>query len=61
MEVARHVQTSQNRNLVIFLLYLNCFLFYCDAKRSDILRKSNHVFILLITFCWYEQVKDFVK
>ena len=37
------------------------FLFYFGAKRSDVLRESNHVFILLFTFCWYEQVKYFVK
>ena len=44
MEVARHVQNTQNRKLVIFLQYIkkncrNCFVFYCDAKHSEILRR----------------------
>ena len=48
MEVARHVQNTQNRKLVIFLQYVkknccNCFVFYCDAKHSDILWESNRV------------------
>ena len=48
MEVARHVQNTQNRNLVIFLQYMkknscNYFVFYCDAKHSDILWGSSHV------------------
>ena len=43
MEVTRHVQNTQNRKLIIFLQYIkkncgNCFVFYCDAKHSDILR-----------------------
>ena len=43
MEEARHVQNTQNMELVIFLQYIkknccNCFVFYCDAKHSDILR-----------------------
>ena len=43
MEVARHVQNTQNMKLVIFLQYIkkNCcnyFVFYCDAKHSDILQ-----------------------
>ena len=46
---------SQEKSVAI------AFLFYFDAKRSDVLRESNHVFILLFTFCWYEQVKYFVK
>ena len=41
IEVARHVQSTQNRELVIFLQYIeksvaNAFVFYCDAKLSDI-------------------------
>ena len=28
------------------------FMFYCHAKHSDILRGSEQVFILLLTFCW---------
>ena len=46
--MARHVQSSKNRKLEIFLQYIkkkcrNCFVFYCDAKYSDILRGSSHV------------------
>ena len=48
MEVARHVQNTQNRKLVMFLQLIkkNCcnyFVFYCDAKHSDILWGSSHV------------------
>ena len=48
MEVTRHVQNTQNRKLRIFLQYIkkngrNCFVFYCDAKHSDILQESSHV------------------
>ena len=56
MEVARHFQNTQNRKLVIFLQYIkkncpNCFVFYCDAKHSDILlRGSSHVRCYLL-FC----------
>ena len=58
MEVARHVQNTQNRKLVIFLQYVkknccNCFVFYCDAKHSDILRGSSHVrcYMFCHNFC----------
>ena len=53
MKITRHVQTIQNRKLVIFLQYIKkkivetAFVFYCDAKHSDILRGSRHVVI-----CW---------
>ena len=48
MEVARHVQDTQNRKLVIFLQYIktncrNCFVFYSDAKHLDVLRGFSHV------------------
>ena len=48
MEVARHAKNTQNRKLVIFLQSIkkNCrkhFVFYCDAKHSDILRGFSHV------------------
>ena len=48
METARHVQNTKNRKLVIFLQYIkkncrNCFVFYCDANHSDILRGPRHV------------------
>ena len=54
MEVARHVQNTQNRKLVIFLQYIkkncrNSFVFYCDAKLSDILRWSSHVCSYLLS------------
>ena len=60
----RHVQSTQNRKLVIFLQYIKkavlqlFHLFYFDAKYSDILRTSNHVYyylFILITetsFCF---------
>ena len=42
MEVARHVQSTHNRKLVMFLQYLQkklatAFVIYCEAKHSDIL------------------------
>ena len=53
-------QYQKNRKLVIFLQYLKkksvatAFVFYCDAKHSDILRGSSHVrcylLILVLTF-----------
>ena len=45
MEVARYVQRTQNRKLVIFFAksVAAIFVFYCDAKHSDILRGSSHV------------------
>ena len=48
LEVARLVRNTQNRKLVILLQYIkkncrNCFVFYCDEKHSDILRRSNHI------------------
>ena len=48
MDVIRHVQITQNRKFVVFLQYIkknyrNCFLFYCDAKHSDILWGSSQV------------------
>ena len=41
--LARHVQSTQNRKLVMFLQYLQektvatAFVIYCEAKHSDIL------------------------
>ena len=49
MEVARHVQSTQNSKLVKFLQYIRkksiaiAFVFYCDRKHSDTLRGSSHV------------------
>ena len=49
MEVVRHVQSTQKRNLVIFLQFFKkksvatTFVFFCDAKHSDILWGSSHV------------------
>ena len=50
MEVARHVQSTQNRKFVISEEkgVTTTFVFYCDAKYSDILRGSNHVRCYLI-------------
>ena len=49
MEVARYVQSTQNRKLVIFFAksVAATFVFYCDAKHSDILRGSSHVYCYL--------------
>ena len=48
MKVAKHVQSTQNRTFVKFLRYVKekfatAFVFYCDAKHSDILRGPSHV------------------
>ena len=55
MEVARHIQNTHNRKLVIFLQYVkkncwNCFLVSSDAKHSDsdILQGSSHVYCYLL-------------
>ena len=46
MEVARHVQNTQNKKLVIFLQNIRknvaTAVFYCDAKHSDILQGFSH-------------------
>ena len=53
LEVARHVQFTQSRKLLIFLQGLvmqkmsNC---YSDAKHSDILQKSSQVHCYLFFF-----------
>ena len=54
MKVARHVQNTPNRKLVEFFQYIkenyrNCFVVYCDAKHSDILRGSSHVRCYLVS------------
>ena len=45
--------------MVIFLQYVkknycNCYVFYCDAKHSDILRGSSHVrcYLFTVIFTW---------
>ena len=55
VEVARHIQSIQNRNLVMFLQYLKkklttAFVFYCDAKYSDFLRGVSHVLCYLLSY-----------
>ena len=57
VEMARHVQNTQNKTLVIFLQCIqkncrNCFACYCDAKHSDILQGSSHVgcYLLYLVF-----------
>ena len=57
MEVARDVQYIQIRKLVIFFQFIkknyrNCFVLYCDAKHSDVLRGSNHVRCYLFCNIW---------
>ena len=47
-ELARHVQNTQNRKLVVFLQYIkkscrDCFVLYWDTKHSDIWQGSSHV------------------
>ena len=49
MKVARYVQSTKNRKLVIFLQSIKksvtaAFVFYCDAKHSDISWGSSHVY-----------------
>ena len=71
MEVTRHVQNTQNRKLRIFLQYIkkngrNCFVFYCDAKHSDILQESSHVRCYLFQFCFNQNyvevaINDFTR
>ena len=57
MEVARHVQNTQNRKLVIFFQCIkknrcNCVVFYCDAKHSDISRGSSH----FLCYLFFQQI-----
>ena len=54
-DMSRHVQSTQNRKLVIFIQYIKkksiatVFVFYCDARHWDILQGSSHVCCYL--FC----------
>ena len=57
MEVARHVQNTQNRKLVIFFQCIkknrcNCVVFHCDAKHSDISRGSSH----FLCYLFFQQI-----
>ena len=51
MKVARHIQSTQNRKLEMFLQYIKkksiaaAFVFYCDAKHSDIYRGPVMFFV----------------
>ena len=49
MEVARHVQSTENRKLEKYLKHIKskvtAFVLYCDAKQSDTLWGSCHVLI----------------
>ena len=48
VEVARYVQSTQNRKLVIVLQSVAAtFVFYCDTKHEDVLRGSSHVYCYL--------------
>ena len=63
-KVARQVQNTRNKKLVVFLQYIkknchNCFVFYCDAKHSDILRGSSHVRCYL--FCKLSTVSTVIS
>ena len=49
MKVVRHVQSTEKGNLLNFSNILRkriatAFVFYCDAKHSDTLMGSSHVF-----------------
>ena len=57
MKVARCIESTQNGNMIMFLEYIKKsvatgFLFYCDAKHSDILQGSSYVSCyLILLFC----------
>ena len=62
MEVARHIQSTQNRKLVIFLQYekstTSTFVFYCDAKYSDTWWGSSHVccYLFIVNYSkWFKE------
>ena len=53
MEMARHVQSTQNRKLLIFFQYIRksvttALVFYFDAKHSDIFWGS----VMFVATCW---------
>ena len=53
MEMARHVQSTQNRKLLIFFQYIQksvttALVFYFDAKHSDIFWGS----VMFVATCW---------
>ena len=59
MEVARYVQSTQNRKLVIFLQSVAAaFVFYCDAKHIDILRGSSKKCYILVSL--HSQTRNFL-
>ena len=49
MEVVRHVQSTQNKKLMLFVKEATVFVFYSDAKHSDILWVSSHVLCYLLS------------
>ena len=59
MEVGRHVQSIQNRKLVIFFCSISkksvtTAFFYCDTKHSGILRGSSRFrYYLLTIVLWF--------
>ena len=69
MEVARHVQSTQNRKLVIFLqdikkIVATASVLYCDAKHSDILCgvslvRCYYYFLFFISFGTHYTVNFF--
>ena len=53
MEVARHIQSTQNRKLILFLQQktdATVFVFYCDPNHLDILEGSSQVCCYLSCF-----------
>ena len=61
MEVARSVQSTQNRKLVIFFAQsvAAAFVFYCDTKHSDILGWSSHVYCYILVSL-HSQIRNFL-
>ena len=62
MEVARSVQSTQNRKLVIFFAQsvAAAFVFYCDTKHSDILGWFSHVYCYILVSL-HSQVRNFLS
>ena len=59
VEVATHVQNTQNKKLVKMLRKncRNCFVFYYDAKHSDILQEP----VMFVVTCFPSNMLDFTN
>ena len=61
MEVAIYIQSTQKRKLVIFLQSVAAaFVFYCDAKHSDILFIYDLSYIQLTNFFAQPDCRNFL-